>query len=224
MIDANTYNSKTFIIVEFVFLFLALPLILFFLTPIPVLPFLWVVAIWCFFILKKEAKLPKKKFTSFKGLNKVFLTVFIQFVIITFILFAFIYFFMPDKVFSLIKENPLFWLVIMIIYPTLSVYPQELVYRVYFFYRYEQFFKNRNIFIYLNAFLFGYMHILFHNWIAVLLTIGGGFIFARLYEKTHSLMVLFVAHSLYGCMLFTIGLGEYFYTGTVMTVSETFKF
>jgi len=218
------YNSKNFVIVEFVFLFLVLPLILFFLTPIPVLPFLWLVAIWCFFILKKEAKLPKEKFTSFKGLNKVFLTIFIQFLIISFILLAFVYFFMPDKIFSLIRDNPLFWLAIMIIYPTLSVYPQELVYRVYFFYRYENIFKNRNLLIYLNAFLFGYMHILFHNWIAVVLTIAGGYIFAKLYEKTHSLMILFVAHSLYGCMLFTIGLGEYFYTGTVLTVSETFNF
>lgn len=224
MFDMAFYKTKFFLVLEFIFLFLALPLILFFLSPIPVLPFLWIVALWCLFILKKETKISNEKFFSFKGIREVFKSMYLQFIGITAFLIILILFFMPDKIFLLVRENPIFWLVIMISYPILSVYPQELVYRVFFFYRYKEYFQNKNIFLLVNSFIFGYMHILFHNWIAVLLTFGGGFIFAKLYEKTNSLMILFIAHSLYGCMIFTIGLGEYFYTGTILTISETFKF
>lgn len=224
MFDMTFYKTKQFLIVEFIFLFLCLPILLFFITTIPVLPFLWIVSLWCFFILKKEAKFTKENFVNTKNIKKVFFKILIHFLVITVILLTFIVFFMPDKVFILIRENPLFWLVIMIVYPILSVYPQELVYRAFFFYRYKEFIKNKNLFILGNALVFGYMHILFHNSIAVFLTIGGGVIFAKVYEKTNSLMIVSIAHALYGCMIFTIGLGEYFYSGTMLTVAETFKF
>lgn len=66
-----------------------------------------------------------------------------------------------------------------------------------------------------NALLFGYLHIIYYNWIAVLLTIMGGFLFAWMYERTRSTLLLSIAHALYGDLLFTLGLGTYFYNGTM---------
>ena len=67
------------------------------------------------------------------------------------------------------------------------------------------------------------MHIVFHNWIAILLTIGGGFLFASMYERTRSTLLVSMAHALYGNLLFILGLGTYFDNGTIETISQILK-
>lgn len=222
--DIAKNSSKSFLYGEFLSLFILLPIVLFIATPNPVLPFLWLVALWCFYVLIKDRKFNRKNFFRNEVVNANIKVVLIQFFGISATITLFMFIFMPDLFFSLIKQNPILWAMVIVLYPLLSVYPQELVYRAFFFHRYKKLFKSKNQMILVNAFLFGFMHIIFHNWIAVIFTIGGGYIFAKLYDKTHSLTVLFIAHSLYGCMLFTIGLGDFFYTGTLSTISETFKF
>jgi len=217
-------KKKSFLRYEFFVLFILVPLGLFVVVPTPVLPFLWIVAFYCYLVLIKDKKFNKKNFLRQELVSKNIKIILLQFFGISAFIALFIAIFMPDMFFSLIKQNPILWLAVIILYPLLSVYPQELVYRAFFFHRYKKLFRDKNFMHLINAFLFGFMHIIFHNWIAVILTIGGGYIFAKLYDKTHSLFVLFISHSLYGCMLFTIGLGEFFYTGTVATISETFKF
>jgi len=217
-------KKKRFLRYEFFVLFIVVPVVLFIVVPTPVLPFLWIIAFYCYLILLKDSKFNKKNFLRQELVSKNIKIIFLQFLGISAFIALFIAIFMPDMFFSLIKENPVLWLAVIILYPLLSVYPQELVYRAFFFHRYKKLFKDKEFMHLVNAFLFGFMHIIFHNWIAVILTIGGGYIFAKLYHKTHSLLVLFISHSLYGCMLFTIGLGDFFYTGTVGTLGETFKF
>ncbi len=221
---SKSLESKTFLVFEFIALFIVFPLVLYIIVPTPVLPFLWLVCAWCLYILLKDEKFNRKNLLRNEVINSNIKIILLQFLGVSFFITLFMMFFMPDMFFSLIKENPIFWLAVIVLYPLLSVYPQELVYRAFFFHRYKSLFKNNEYLILTNAFLFGFMHIIFHNWIAVILTIGGGYIFAKLYIKTHSLSLLFIAHSLYGCMLFTIGLGEFFYTGTVATIEQTFKF
>ena len=48
--------------------------------------------------------------------------------------------FAPAAFLSLPRSNPLFWGLIMVFYPTLSVYPQGIVYRVFMFERYRPLF------------------------------------------------------------------------------------
>jgi membrane protease YdiL (CAAX protease family) len=59
------------------------------------------------------------------------------------------------------------------------------------------------------------MHIVFRNPLAMALTFAGGILFAWRYEKTGSLFVSSFEHALYGCFLFTIGLGRYFYARAI---------
>ncbi|MEC9374538.1 MAG: CPBP family intramembrane glutamic endopeptidase [Planctomycetota bacterium] len=120
-----------------------------------------------------------------------------------------------DLLLRLPLERTGLWLVIMCLYPLLSVYPQEILYRTFMFHRYEEVFRGRWLMIGASAAAFGFMHIVFENALAVILTTIGGLIFARTYDKTRSTFVVSVEHALFGDFIFTIGLGWYFFTGAV---------
>ena len=134
-----------------------------------------------------------------------------------------IYLLSPDLLFSLIKTNLLLWLLVIIFYPLLSVYPQELIYRSFFFHRYRSLIPNEKQMLLTNALLFGFMHIVFHNWIAVILTTIAGYYFAYLYLHSKSLLYVSIIHAIYGILVFSLGLGQFFYHGSIETVAASFK-
>ena len=74
-----------------------------------------------------------------------------------------------------------------------------------------------------SAAAFAFMHIIFRNWVAVGLTFAGGLLFAARYAGTNSLATSSFEHALYGCWLFTVGLGQYFYHGTIATVGSLMR-
>ena len=140
--------------------------------------------------------------------------IFILFVISGLVLTSLAYFFERDSFLLFMKTRPYLWMLVMILYPLISVTTQELMYRVFFFHRYSSLFKDRVLLmICVNAVLFGYAHIIFQNWYAVLISLIGGFMFAYTYKHSRSFLAVCLEHSLYGCLIFTIGLGRYFFTG-----------
>lgn len=120
------------------------------------------------------------------------------------------YVWLTDKpqLFNVLLNNPILWLFILFFYSFCSVYPQELIYRTFFFLRYQQLFKNKYLFIILNAALFSLAHIFFENILVSTLTFIGGIFFALTYKKTKSTLLVSIEHSLYGCWLFTVGMGN----------------
>ena len=62
---------------------------------------------------------------------------------------------------------------------------------------------------------FAYMHIVFRNPWAMVLSLPAGMLFYARYRETRSLMVSSLEHALYGCFVFSIGLGVYFYQGPI---------
>ncbi|MEZ4546342.1 MAG: hypothetical protein R3B51_00830 [Thermodesulfobacteriota bacterium] len=54
-----------------------------------------------------------------------------------------------------------------------------------------------------SALAFGYMHIIFLNWIAVAMTLVGGYLFAEDYRQGRSLALVSIEHALYGCSPFS---------------------
>lgn len=120
---------------------------------------------------------------------------------------------MPDKLFALAAERPGKWLKIMTLYPFTSVLAQEFVYRVFFFHRYGPLFRSRWILILVSGLIFGLGHALFRNWIAVIGTFSAGMLFAWRYERTRSFWAVWFEHVLWGWLVFTVGLGVYFFTG-----------
>ncbi|MDQ0316502.1 CPBP family intramembrane glutamic endopeptidase [Amorphus orientalis] len=121
---------------------------------------------------------------------------------------------LPGRFLMLPRYMPELWLTIMIFYPLASAASQELIYRVLFFHRYEALFRGHlGLMIAANAVLFGAAHILFGNWVAIVLTTLGGILFAWRYERTRSFWPVWLEHSLYGNLVFTIGLGRFLYSG-----------
>lgn len=120
----------------------------------------------------------------------------------------------PHRFMGLPQRAPAVWLAVMILYPLLSVVPQELIYRTFFFHRYGPLFGDaRWMAIAVNGALFGFAHIIFGSYVSIALTTLLGWLVAWRYDGTRSFWAVWLEHSLYGCLVFTIGLGHYFFTG-----------
>jgi membrane protease YdiL (CAAX protease family) len=200
-------------------IFIIIPALIYVFMPLPILPILWMISFLSLWAVFKDKTFDRDSLWRASALKKNYKGMLKQFIIITVVMTALIYLYIPDHLFSLIRKDPLLWVFIMILYPMISVYPQELLYRTFFFHRYKMLFNKRWQMITINALLFGYMHIIFQNWIAVSLTVLGGLLFASLYERTHSTLFVSLVHALYGDLIFTVGLGTYFFAGTLLTLS-----
>lgn len=119
-----------------------------------------------------------------------------------------------EHLFDLPRHNPALWALIVVAYPVVSVYPQELLFRAFLLHRYARLFRGERIAAAASAVSFGLAHLLFGNPVAVVLTLLGGWLFARRYQRSRSLLVACVEHAAYGLLIFTVGLGRFFYHGT----------
>jgi membrane protease YdiL (CAAX protease family) len=103
---------------------------------------------------------------------------------------------------------------IMLAYPVFSVAAQELLYRSFFFHRYGPLFGTHAwLIVIVNGLLFGYAHIVMNSAFAIAATALGGMILAARYAMSRSFWAVFIEHTLWGWLIFTIGLGRYFFTG-----------
>ena len=145
---------------EFFFIFLALPSIIF-LFDSTIIVFL---TLYLVFILSLVILYFDKTFLLV-SLKKKIDWKFVSIFTVSFICLGFIYVLLIDKnlLFIFPKTNFKLWLVVIIVYPFLSVIPQEIVYRVFFFQRYFPKNNNSNFLIILNMFVFSYGHLVFNN-------------------------------------------------------------
>jgi hypothetical protein len=121
----------------------------------------------------------------------------------------------PHRLLDLPREMPLLWLAVVVFYPLLSVYPQELIYRALLLHRYGPVFggPGTRTAAAASAVSFGFAHLMFGSPLSVLLTLVGGWLFARRYQRSRSLLAAAAEHALYGVLAFTVGLGYLFYRG-----------
>jgi len=206
---------KTILVIfEFIILFILLPLLFYFeLINIPKIPSLVISTLYCVIVLLKDSSFDRKKLwhpdDDYKYLKKIVL----RFVPVSVLLLILTLVISPATLFIFPREMPVIWIVVMVFYPIVSAYPQELVYRTFFFHRYQFFLKSETWIIFSSAILFSFLHIIFDNALAVVLSLGGGYLFSITYSETKSLFLTSVEHALYGCFIFSIGLGNYFYEG-----------
>lgn len=107
------------------------------------------------------------------------------------------------------------WLLLLVLYPLLSVLPQELIFRTYFFHRYKRIMPNKTVRIVISASVFALAHIVYANWVAVLLAFLGGLLFSYTYAQSRSTFVCVIEHSLWGLWMFTLGIGQYLDAGAL---------
>jgi uncharacterized protein len=198
-------------------LFVAVPLGLFFhATRWDVHLALWLAAAYALFVLRKAPKFSWRRLWVGKGwLPAQRKAAVIRFVLLTAAVILLARVIAPSRLFGFPMQRPWFWLLVMVLYPILSVVPQEFLLRSFFFRRYAPLFHNPWAMIAASAFAFGFIHIVFHNPIAPLLSFIAGLIVARSYTQHRSLKWAAAEHAAYGCMVFTAGLGFYFLVGGI---------
>lgn len=126
----------------------------------------------------------------------------------------------PDQFLRLVRERPQVWVLVMLLYPLLSVAPQEYIFRVYFMQRYRPLFGTGAGMLWVNALVFGWAHVFFLNPVAPILSVAGGWLFANTWRRTRSLRLVCLEHALYGQIIFTVGLGWFFYNGSAQVVEK----
>jgi membrane protease YdiL (CAAX protease family) len=155
-------------------------------------------------------RIENKKFKIFDHLNwkQFWKQTLLKLLGIAVITTLYMWIFDSSNLYIVIRHKPVLWVVILFVYSLFSVYPQELIYRTFFFQRYESLFKNEKAFILINAVLFSLAHIFFKNALVVFMTFIGGVLFALTFKKTKSTLLVSIEHAIYGCWLFTVGMGE----------------
>ena len=121
------------------------------------------------------------------------------------------YIIVPDQLFFLPRQITWLWVIIMLMYPVWSVIPQELIYRTFFFQRYRSLFKRDATLIIASAVSFSFMHIIFENWVAIIFSLIAGIVLSIVYSRHRSLLGISLEHAIYGNIVFTTGLGTFFY-------------
>jgi uncharacterized protein len=198
--------SKPVRIAELIILFVILPLV-YLIEAFPIhklIPLIFLFA-YCFTVLYRNGEIRVKQFPE----SVDWKIIFIRFILFVLILVTAVVF-SSNNVWADFSGNKKL-IIMLALYPLLSALPQELIFRKFFFHRYADLFSNRNFLLVINIFLFSFAHIYFGNWIVIVFTLVGGLIFTLTFLKYKSLWVVTVEHSLYGLLILSSGLSQYFY-------------
>jgi len=209
-------HSRLWLIVELTLLSVVVPIAMSFFSSRVLFPTLWLSALYCLMVYRyayaPAETAPHWHWSQLRQRENI-LPILKKFALAAIGLTALTLWLLPDKLLSFPRENPAFWALVMVCYPILSVIPQEFIFRTYFFRRYSPLFQTPQAMVIASALLFGFSHIILRNWVAVLLCVIGGYFFAENYRKHRAFSLVVAEHALYGCFVFTIGLGFYFYSG-----------
>ena len=198
--------------IEFFIIYFLIPLIVisinFFFSEQKIFVFLplFLVFFLSLYLLKKTSSFSFNSFKKNIDWNFFFLTS------LFFLISGFFYTIILDSnlLFNLPKNYFFLWVTVMLVYPFFSVLPQEIIFRVLFFERYSCLFKNQFLYLILNSIIFAYIHLVFQNFHAFFITLITSPVFAYAYLNK-SFKTCFLTHTIGGQLVFTYGLGKYFY-------------
>jgi membrane protease YdiL (CAAX protease family) len=212
--------ARSRLVAELAVLFVGLPL-LFRLLPwrLSPLPMLWLATLYCVYVLRGSPG-GTVRFWNAAPLAHSLGNILLIFLPAAAVITLGVWQFRPHLLFGFVRNSPLFWAVVMVLYPVLSVYPQGIIYRAFFFARYRPLFFSSGALIVASAAAFAFSHIIFRSPWSVALTFAAGLLFAWRYQATGSLLVSSLEHALYGCFIFTVGLGGLFYHGAGRAVVQ----
>lgn len=121
----------------------------------------------------------------------------------------------PGEFLNFPRQRPGLWLLVMLLYPPLSVAPQEIIYRVFIFTAHRRALASPFMRVAVSAILFGWLHIIYAGSFAVLTSTAAGLCLGLNYnaheDRQGALWPLVLEHALYGQLVFTLGLGRYFF-------------
>ncbi|SMO37480.1 CPBP family intramembrane glutamic endopeptidase [Fodinibius sediminis] len=204
-------RTHAVLLAEGMLLFLGIPLLYYReIVPLPKIPALLLIAVYCGFQLWRDPNFDARLF-AIRNSRNAGSKIFNRLPVVLVALFLLIRLFKPNYLFVFPVEQPVEWMVVMMLYPLFSALPQELIYRTYFFYRYRPLMSGKYAAVITSALLFSFLHIVYDNWWAVGLSFVAGILFGITYLRTQSLFWVSVEHVLYGWLVFTLGFGPFFY-------------
>lgn len=178
--------------------------------------FLYGACLYGYFILKYRQPVALKNLWRFKEVNWPNLKpILLRWILACIGMTGFILWYDPERFMFLVFERPALVGSLLLLYPVVSALPQEFIFCSFFFSRYKPLFGESLPMVMASTIVFAYAHVLYINPVAPTLSLLGGYIFAQTYQKTKSLALVTIEHGLYGNFLFVIGLGWYFYGGSV---------
>jgi len=166
-------------------------------------------------VLTHDRSFDQGVFLSFRGLGRNVGRALLVFLPSAGVISALVYWYDRGNFLSFPLTHFRFWLLIMCLYPTVGALFQEVIFRGFFFHRYERLFVSPRLFLLVNAASFAMFHLFYFNPIAPALSFLGGLLFAQRYRQTGSLFAVAFEHALWGCFLFTVGLGRFFFSGSI---------
>lgn len=201
-------QSSTYKFLEFFLVFIVVPVS--FVLNYPIWMKLLIGMTGFFYIIFVLLRVEKKQFKIAKAVNwKAFWRqTILKLIAIIILTTLYVWAFDKSNLFSVFLNKPLMWIAILFIYSLFSVYPQELIYRTFFFQRYETLFKSKELLIFINAIVFCLAHLFFKNTLVLALTFIGGLLFGMTFYKSKSTLFVTIEHAIYGCWLFTVGMGN----------------
>jgi membrane protease YdiL (CAAX protease family) len=199
---------------ELLVLFAGLPLLIWG-APfhLPKLPLLLVAALGCLLLLRRDAGFERRRLWNPQPAWPMAGAFLVRGVAVGLVAALLVVWLTPQTLLAFPRQRPTLWLLVMCLYPLLSAWPQELIYRVFFYHRYAHILGSPRAVAAASSLAFALLHIIFDNPLAVALTLPASLLFCHTYERTRSLLAVTIEHALYGCLIFTVGLGRYFYTG-----------
>ena len=198
-------------ICEIIFIFFLIPILL---LPITkgnfILLILMCVCCFCLFVLLKIDFRDLDKQFEYKIFFIAIKTIVIRCVVITIVLFIILLLFYSEILFFHPLNAKSQWLQLFWLYPLFSVIPQELLFRTFLFKRYQILLPNINHRVVLSCIAFSFLHIIFLNWEAVVLSFLASIIFCRTYIIFKSILLVIIEHSILGLLTYSVGFGYFF--------------
>lgn len=213
--------SPIYLSVEFAVLFILVPV---FLTIYksrisPIVP-LMIVGIIVIIVLLNDPAFDQSRLTNLGGLIQSLPSILGIWIVMTIAMIGLIWWYTPTQLFIFPRTKPKFWMIVICFYPIFSVLPQTIIYRAFFLHRYEALFGSGWTMLVIAAIAFGLAHLVFRHALPIILTTIAGFLFVWRYASTGSALASAVEHALYGDMVFTVGLGSYFFLGSQRLVAQ----
>lgn len=205
-------GKKIYLTLEFLVLFFGVPLFIFFdpqfIHPsailLPVLP-----ALILYFRFTKGFRfreLVRLHITRNDWIRNIWIILLVILVLALFVLL-----FDRENFLNLPLGNIWVWLLLCLFYPVFSAYFQEVIYRTFLFRRYRALFIKDSYLLLASGISFSFVHIVYYSPVSIVLTLIAGLYLAWVYLKTGSVLFTAILHGVYGIVVFTIGLGQYFW-------------
>lgn len=203
---------RLYLAFEFTVLFLLLPILYIFgYLPVHKMVILAGAALFTFSIMYMEGRLNRRFLFYFPVDARIAGRLFFRILLVSSVIVLFTALATPDKYLIFPSENPGGFILVLFMYPVISALPQEFIYRFFLWQRYREIFTSERMLKLASIFSFTWVHITYNNWVAILFSFIGALFFVSTFAKTRSLLWVSIEHSIYGNLMFTVGMGEYFY-------------